>query len=68
MKEIKLIGEYITLGQLLKLENYVSTGGEAKIFLTDNDIYVNDILENRRGKKLYINDVIKINNKLYKII
>lgn len=68
MKEIKLIGEYITLGQLLKLENYVLTGGEAKIFLTDNKIYVNDILENRRGRKLYINDVIKINNKFYKII
>jgi len=54
--------DYITLGQLLKFENIVESGGHVKDFLSTETIYVNDVLENRRGKKLYPNDVIKIIN------
>ncbi len=68
MKEIKLKGEYITLGQVLKLEGYVSTGGEAKSFLAENTVLVNNTQEQRRGRKLYISDTIKIFNDEYKII
>ena len=68
MKEIKLKGEYITLGQLLKLNVIVYSGGETKEFLLNNQIMVNDELENRRGRKLYINDVIKVNNLIFKIV
>lgn len=68
MKEIKLKGEYITLGQVLKLEGYVSTGGEAKLFLAENTVLVNNTQEQRRGRKLYISDTIKIFNDEYKII
>ncbi len=68
MKEIKLKGEYITLGQLLKLNGIVYSGGETKEFLLNNQIMVNDELENRRGRKLYINDVIKVNNLIFKIV
>ncbi len=68
MKEIKLKGEYITLGQVLKLEGYVSTGGEAKLFLVENTVLVNNTQEQRRGRKLYISDTIKIFNDEYKII
>lgn len=63
MKKVKINTEYITLTQLLKIENLISTGGMAKIFLLENKIYVNDILDNRRGRKLYKNDVIRIENK-----
>lgn len=52
--------EYITLGQLLKRESIVSTGGMVKPFLEDNIIRVNSVLENRRGKKLYHNDCVEI--------
>lgn len=68
MKEIKLKGEYITLGQLLKLNGIVYSGGETKEFLLNNQIMVNDELENRRGRKLYINDVIKVNDLIFKIV
>lgn len=68
MKEIKLKGEYITLGQLLKLNGIVYSGGETKEFLLNNQITVNDELENRRGRKLYINDVIKVNDLIFKIV
>jgi len=60
--EIQVIikDDYITLGQLLKKENIVGSGGEVKIFLAEIPIYVNEQLNNQRGKKLYVNDIIKI--------
>lgn len=57
--------EYITLSQLLKVVGFTQTGGEAKIFLNEHKdkIYVNDVLENRRKKKLYSGYIIKILDK-----
>ena len=53
-------GELITLGQLIKLLNLVGSGAEVKEFLAENDIEVNGEFENRRGRKLYPGDTIKI--------
>ena len=52
--------EYITLNILLKITDLISTGGMAKVFLQENDVFVNDQLENRRGRKLYRGDVIDV--------
>ena len=62
-KEVKIRDdeEYITLNVLLKITGLIQTGGEAKWFLIDNDVYVNGEKENRRGRKLYRKDVIKAN-------
>ena len=51
--------EFITLNVLLKITGLISTGGEAKWFLSENDVYVNGEKENRRGRKFYRNDVVK---------
>lgn len=59
-KIVEIKTEYITLGQLLKFENIVESGGHVKLFLTEAKIKVNQIEENRRGKKLYPGDVIEI--------
>lgn len=67
MSKIAIKTEYITLSQFLKLSNIVNSGGEAKIFLQDNKIYVNEEKENRKGKKLYKGDHIKIDNKDFEI-
>ena len=67
MKKIQINTEYITLGQFLKMINIISSGGEAKYYLLENDCFVNDELENRRGRKLYPNDKIIINNIEYLI-
>ncbi len=67
MKGLKITTEYITLQQLLKIENVISSGGEAKYFLSSNEVYVNGELENRRGRKLYPNDVIRVSGKEFKI-
>lgn len=68
MKELKLDGEYITLGQILKVLVLVYTGGETKIFLNDNIVLVNEIRETRRGRKLYKDDIVKVKNKVIKIV
>ena len=58
---------YITLQQFLKLKDIISSGGEAKIFLKENEIFVNGEKEDRRGRKLYEKDLIKINDEVYQI-
>ncbi|MDG4657547.1 S4 domain-containing protein YaaA [Ectobacillus antri] len=60
MKIIQISTEYITLGQFLKVADVIQTGGEAKWFLQENEIYVNGESENRRGRKLYNQDKIEI--------
>jgi S4 domain protein YaaA len=67
IKEIKIESEYITLGQFLKIANIISSGGEAKAFLVCNRILINNEEDNRRGRKLYKDDVIEIDGKRYKI-
>ena len=51
--------EYITLQSLLKLTGVIDTGGMAKIYLANNEVLVNGELENRRGRKLYPNDIVE---------
>ncbi len=67
MEIIKINEDYITLQQLLKLTNIISSGGESKYYLQENKVFVNDELETRRGRKLYKDYIIKIKNKVFKI-
>ncbi len=61
----KITTEYITLQQFLKFVGVAQTGGEAKIMVQESEIYVNGEPENRRGKKLYPGDEVKINGKKF---
>lgn len=67
MKTVKITKEYIELQQLLKLLNYINSGGEAKYYLKENKVYVNDELEDRRGRKIYPGYTVKIENDTYKV-
>ncbi|HHY66739.1 MAG TPA: RNA-binding protein [Alicyclobacillus sp.] len=60
MQEIEVVvtNEFITLGQLLKRLNLVSTGGAVKAFLETEPVYVNHDRETRRGRKLYPGDLV----------
>lgn len=59
---VKIDTEYITLGQLLKMVDVIQSGGQAKFFLEDIPVWVNAERENRRGKKLYPGDQVKIDD------
>ena len=59
----------ITLGQILKFSGMIDFGAQAKNYLLNNRIFVNGKLEKRRGKKLFANDQISINQDfLLKIV
>lgn len=65
--EIAIKSEFITLGQFLKFADIISTGGEAKMFLAENEVYINGELDTRRGRKLRDGDKLEILNKVYEI-
>lgn len=65
MKKIKIVSESINLGQFLKFSGVISNGGEAKFFLEDNSVKINDIVEKRRGRKLFPGDTIEINGSKF---
>lgn len=61
--EIKLNTEFVTLGQLLKMADFIQSGGEAKFAVKELAIKVNNVPENRRGRKLYPGDLVVIEGK-----
>ncbi|WP_349409013.1 S4 domain-containing protein YaaA [Pseudalkalibacillus sp. SCS-8] len=58
--EIKITTEFITLGQLLKQADVIQSGGMVKWYLAEHEVFVNDELEQRRGRKLYEGDTVSI--------
>ncbi|MCL1989929.1 MAG: S4 domain-containing protein YaaA [Defluviitaleaceae bacterium] len=60
MEIVEIDGEFMTLGQLLKFENIVESGGMAKLFLADYDVFINGEQDQRRGRKLYPGDQVQI--------
>lgn len=66
-EKIKLETEFITLGQLLKDEGVIATGGQAKWFLRENPVLVNGSPEDRRGKKLHSGDVVVVGDQTFEI-
>lgn len=68
-EEIEISTPYITLGQLIKLANVFESGGMIKAFLKEQGVLVNNEKEHRRGRKLYVNDVVEINEiGIYKVV
>lgn len=67
MKEIFIKTEFIKLGQFIKFIDLISNGGDIKMFLSENSVYVNNELENRRGRKLYNNDQVEVLGLVYVI-
>jgi ribosome-associated protein len=64
---IRISTPYITLGQLLKMTDWIASGGQAKEAVLQLKIQVNGEAENRRGRKLYPKDLVEIEGKRYTI-
>lgn len=67
MKKISIVSEYITLGQFLKFVGIIDCGSYAKQFLLENVVYVNNEQDQRRGRKIYPGDVVKVLNESYEV-
>ncbi len=59
-QKITIQTDYIPLGQFLKLADLIHTGGMAKWFLSEHEVYINGELDQRRGRKLRAGDRIDI--------
>ncbi|HHW6559821.1 TPA: RNA-binding S4 domain-containing protein [Staphylococcus aureus] len=59
VQEVVVEGD-INLGQFLKTEGIIESGGQAKWFLQDVEVLINGVRETRCGKKLEHQDRIDI--------
>lgn len=60
MDKIEINTETIQLDQFLKWAGIVESGGQVKLMLEDEVIFVNDVPETARRKKLKDGDVVRI--------
>ena len=68
MTTIKITTAFLTLGQLLKEAGLIDSGGVAKWYLGEHPVTVNGAAEDRRGRKLYLDDQIKVADQTYVIV
>lgn len=59
-EKIKIDTDFITLGQFLKLADVIQSGGMAKWFLSEYEVFINGEQDQRRGRKLRNGDKIEI--------
>lgn len=52
--------DYIKLDQFLKVTQVAGSGGEAKAIIRSGEVSVNGEMEIRRGRKLYNQDVVTV--------
>lgn len=57
MRDVAIRGDMIRLGQLLKLADLASGGGDVKALLAEG-VTVNGDREDRRGRQLHPGDVV----------
>jgi ribosome-associated protein len=58
MREIKISEEPIELYKILKFENMIASGGEAKHVISEGRVIVNGKVETRKRKKIFSGDVV----------
>ncbi|MCI9196800.1 MAG: RNA-binding S4 domain-containing protein [Lachnospiraceae bacterium] len=66
--KIRLKGEYIRLGQALKVVNLAEDGVDAKYKIQDGLVRVNGDVDTRRGRKLYAGDEVSYEGNQIHII
>ena len=67
-RDVKIKNPPVALYKILKFENIVSSGGEAKFLIADGSVKVNGQVETRKRKKIYPNDIIETGGILLEII
>jgi ribosome-associated protein len=68
-EEIPITGDVIRLGQLLKLADVVSSGGEIKAVLSEpGAVRVNGEPDDRRGRQLRDGDVVEAAGRRLRVV
>jgi ribosome-associated protein len=67
MKKIEISEEPIELYKILKLENMVGSGGEAKYVISEGQVIVNGKIETRKRKKIFSGDVVEFGEEKIRV-
>lgn len=68
MREVKIDREPVELYKILKFENLVMSGGEAKHVITQGMVTLNGKVETRKRKKIFSGDIVEFNNEQLRIV
>ena len=68
MNKVKINTEIIKLDAFLKWAAIVSSGSEAKIYIQDELVKVNNEICTQRGKKLKVGDIVSFEGSNFEII
>lgn len=68
MNKIKINTEIIKLDAFLKWAAIVSSGSEAKLYIQDGLVKVNNEICLQRGKKLKVGDIVNFEDSDFEII
>ena len=68
MNKIKINTEIIKLDAFLKWAAIVSSGSEAKLYIQDELVKVNNEVCTQRGKKLKVGDIVSFEGSDFEII
>jgi ribosome-associated protein len=68
MREVKIRGEMIRLGQFLKFAGELDAGSDAKQLIADGVVKVNGELETRRGRQLHPGDVVEVGADALRVV
>ena len=67
MRELETTEEPIELYKILKFENMVNSGGEAKYVISEGQVTVNGEVETRKRKKIFSGDIIEFKDEKIRI-
>ena len=68
MTVVEIEEEPIELYKILKFENMVQSGGEAKFVIAEGLVRVNGEIETRKRKKIFSGDIIEFEEETFRII
>lgn len=64
---VVVAAEPIELYKILKIENLVTSGSEAKTLIAEGYVYVNGEIETRKRKKIMYGDIIGFNGEAFQV-
>lgn len=68
MTKIEINTPFIKLDQFLKFAGIAETGGHAKELIFEKIVFVNGSVCEQRGKKLYPDDIIEVDNEKFVVV